>query len=190
MERNYIEDKIFDKADFNESPMPKGDYENCTFLGCNFSGTNLSGINFAECEFKACNISLARLDMTSFKDVKFIDCKLLGLHFEGCNDFLFTVYFENCILNLSSFYKRNLRKTKFINTTLKEVDFTEADISAALFDDCDFSGATFERTVLEKADFRSSFNFSIDPETNKIKKAKFSAQGAIGLLDKYDIDIS
>jgi uncharacterized protein YjbI with pentapeptide repeats len=56
-----------------------------------------------------------------------------------------------------------------------------------VFDNCDFNGAVFENTILEKADLRSSFHYSLDPEFNHIKKAKFSAAGIIGLLDKYDI---
>jgi hypothetical protein len=50
-------------------------------------------------------------------------------------------------------------------------------------------GATFESTIIEKADFRTSFNYSIDPEKNRIKKARFSLAGIAGLLDKYDIEI-
>lgn len=42
---------------------------------------------------------------------------------------------------------------------------------------------------MEKADFRTSYNFSIDPDVNRIKKAKFSLDGVRGLLDKYDIQI-
>ncbi|MGB5462457.1 MAG: pentapeptide repeat-containing protein, partial [Aureibaculum sp.] len=33
------------------------------------------------------------------------------------------------------------------------------------------------------------YNYSIDPEKNPIKKAKFSQDGIGGLLDKYDIVI-
>jgi len=47
----------------------------------------------------------------------------------------------------------------------------------------------FENTILEKVDFSTSFNYSIDPEMNKIKKAKFSLPEVIGLLNKYDIEI-
>lgn len=46
-----------------------------------------------------------------------------------------------------------------------------------------------ENTILEKSDFQTSYNYSIDPEINRIKKAKFSFQGAVGLLDKYDIEV-
>jgi len=49
--------------------------------------------------------------------------------------------------------------------------------------------AAFENTILEKADFRTSFNYSIDPEKNRIRKARFSLAGISGLLDKYDIEI-
>ena len=78
---------------------------------------------------------------------------------------------------------------RFKNSSLHEVDFTDADLSDAVFDNCDLSRAVFENTNLEKADFRSAYNYSIDPERNRVKKAKFSLQGAVGLLDKYDIHI-
>ena len=45
---------------------------------------------------------------------------------------------------------------------------------------CDFTRATFENTNIEKADFRTSFNYSMDPEINRIKKAKFSLPNVIG----------
>jgi uncharacterized protein YjbI with pentapeptide repeats len=82
-----------------------------------------------------------------------------------------------------------LKKTRFKNSNLSEVDFTEADLTNSLFENCDLSGARFERTILEKADLSTSHNYSIDPELNKIKKAKFSILGIAGLLDKYDIEI-
>jgi len=50
--------------------------------------------------------------------------------------------------------------------------------------------ATFDKTMLEKADFRTAYNYSIDPDNNRIKKAKFSQSGLGGLLHKYDIVIS
>ena len=54
---------------------------------------------------------------------------------------------------------------------------------------CDLTDTKFENTVIEKADFRTSFNYSIDPYLNRIKKAKFSLTNITGLLDKYDIEI-
>jgi fluoroquinolone resistance protein len=190
MERIYIEDKKFEGINYLETPPAVGNYENCQFVNCNFSNCNLFDIHFAECVFTDCNMGMAKLGSTAFKAVKFTGCKLLGLHFEHCNPFGFSVYFDNCILNLSSFYKLKLKKTIFKNCSLNEVDFAEADLSHAVFENCNLDKAMFDNTVLEKADFRSSYNYTIDPEINKIKKAKFSLDGISGLLNKYDIEIA
>ena len=77
----------------------------------------------------------------------------------------------------------------FNDCLLKEVDFSETSLMSAVFKNCDLSGTIFNRTFLENADFRTANNFSIDPENNSIRKAKFSIMGSIGLLNKYDIKI-
>jgi len=184
-----ISNKLFEKEDFTINPLSKGEYEHCTFNSCDFSNSNLSNIVFSDCTFNACNLALANLNKTAFREVKFKDCKLLGLHFENCNDFLFSVGFENCLLNLSSFYKLKIKKTVFINCKINEVDFSESDLSSSVFDNCDLSGSTFENTNLEKVDFTSSFNFDIHPEKNKLKKTRFSAQNVVGLLSHLDVII-
>lgn len=167
VESNYTLEKRFEDIDFTETPFPKGEYEVCTFANCNFSGTHLSNIEFSECTFSNCNLSTAELRQTALREVYFKNCKLVGLYFENCNDFLFAVHFEHCILNLSSFYKLSMKKTQFKYSNLHEVDFTQADISGSLFDHCDFAQATFDNTIVEKADFRTSINYSIDPERNR-----------------------
>jgi len=72
---------------------------------------------------------------------------------------------------------------------MQETDFTETDLTSTIFETCDLQRAIFYATILEKADFRSSFNYSLDPERNRIKKARFSRLGIAGLLDKYNIEI-
>ncbi len=124
-----------------------------------------------------------------FKNIKFNDCKLLGVLFENCNDFLFEVEFTNSILNVSSFFKLNMKNTNFKNCTLKEVDFSQCNLSASSFENCDLEKAVFDRTILDKADFRTSFNFSIDPTKNQMKRAKFTNLNLAGLLDSFDLDI-
>ena len=187
MEPIYFEDQKFEKADFSETGLKQGEYEYCSFIQCNFSNTDLSGSHFMECEFIDCNLSMAKLSKTGLKTVRFKNCKLLGLHFEQCSEFLFAVEFENCTINLCSFYKLKLKKTIFKSSSLAETDFTEADLTSAVFDNCDLSKTIFENTILEKADFRTSNNYLIDPDLNKIKKAMFSYPGVLGLLGKHDI---
>lgn len=185
----YIEEEVFERKDYSADGFPKGSYENCRFLHCNFSNVDLSDCKFISCEFTGCNLSLARIMSTAFREVIFRDCKMLGLPFEQCHQLGLTISLENCTLNHSSFYKLNIKKTIFKHTQLQETDFTECDLTGSLFDDCDLKRAVFDSTILEKCDFRTSHNYSIDPEINRIKKAKFSLPEALGLLDKYDIDI-
>ena len=185
MKGTYHTDQTFDRIE----TLTKGEYENCMFNHCNLADMDLSGFKFNECIFNACNLSLANLNRTTFSLTKFTDCKMLGLRFDTCNDFGLSFSFEGCQLNHSSFYKMSIKKTIFKNSQLQETDFTEADLTSALFENCNMSQATFDQTNLEKADFRTSYNYSIDPENNRLKKAKFSMESVTGLLDKYDIEI-
>jgi len=189
MTRNYIEATTFDKQDYTTDSLPKGEYGNCVFSNCDFSNSDLSDVQFIECEFRGCNLSMAKLSKTALRDVKFKECKLMGLHFNDCHEFLFAVSFDGCNLNLSSFYRRKMKRTRFVNSGLNEVDLAEADLTQSLFDQCDLAGATFDNTLLEKSDLRTSYNYSINPEGNYIKKAKFSLLGIVGLLEKYDIEV-
>ncbi len=189
MHNAYFEEKKFYKTDFTAVAFVKGDYENCGFMHCNFAGVDIGQVNFTDCLFTDCNFALALLNNTAFTECRFVGCKLLGLHFEDCNQMLFTVGFENCVLDLSSFYKLKMKSTAFTNSSLQEVDFTEADLTASVFENCNLARAIFDNTILQKVDLRSSYNYSIDPERNRLKKAKFSLAGVSGLLHKYDIDI-
>ncbi len=189
MERFYVEEETFDHVDFLENPLTKGDYENCTFSFCNLSSADIADINFISCTFDGCNMSLTNVNSTAFRGVEFINCKIVGIHFDNCKELLFDVSFDRCTINLSSFYKMKIKNTVFQKSVLHEVDFAEADLTKSSFVTCDLAGSTFDQTILEKADFRTAFNYSIDPDSNKIKKAKFSRESIAGLLDKYDIEI-
>lgn len=189
MERVYELDKVFEKISYAGKKLPPGDYENCRFVNCDFSSADLSYSHFVESEFVNCNISTVKMIKTVWRDIVFRECKMLGLLFDQCDHFLFSAVFERSTLDHSSFYGLKLKKFQFKQASLQEVDFTDADLSESIFSDCNLSRALFKNTVLEKADFSTSFNYSIDPELNKIRRAKFSLPSVIGLLDKYDIDI-
>jgi len=165
----FVDDESFEKIDFAAKELPKAEYDSCTFNGCNLS-----------------NI---KTNKTVFRDVKFSDSKMMGIHFDHCSDFLFSVSFDTCILHFSSFYGMKLKKTPFKNSSFKEVDFTDADLSSADFALSDLQSAKFENSNLEKADFRQAFNYSINPSKNKIRKARFSTEGLPGLLEEFDIEI-
>ena len=186
---NTFVDKIFGKDDIEGGKWARGEYDHCMFRHINLHGADFSTCIFIDCIFEDCDLSVVKLNNTVFRDVEFSGCKLMGIHFENCNKFGLAFLVENCVLNHSSFYRTSLKKTIFRHAQLIETDFTECDLTACVFNDCNFAGAKFENTILEKADLRTAINFSINPETNRIRKARFSASALAGLLDKYDIDI-
>ena len=181
--------QTFTGADLKEKPLTKGEYEACTFNDCDLSSSDLSEFIFDGCTFFRCNISLAKLRRTALRDVIFRECKMVGLHFEDCEQIGISFVFEECLLNNSSFYGMKFKKGIFRKSSLKEADFTDSDISGSLLEGCDMLNATFSGTNLEKADLSTSFNYSIDPTSSKIKKAKFSQSGLSGLLDVFGIEI-
>lgn len=189
MNRVFKEEMTFEKPGFQNFVLETGDYEKCIFKNCDFSNTDFSDINFLECEFRECNLSLVRLVQTSFRDVKFINCKLLGLHLEDCNSLMMAFTFEGCTLDLCSFNKLKLKKTIFKDSKITEVDFTETDLTSSSFINCDLTRTIFETTNLEGVDFSTSFNYSIHPCLNRVKRARFSLSGITGLLDKFGIEI-
>ena len=79
--------------------------------------------------------------------------------------------------------------SRFVKCNLEEVDFTESNISSSLFDNCDLKRTVFQETNLEKTDFRTAFNFTIAPEKNRLKGAKFSRSSIDGLLSGLGIKI-
>lgn len=182
-------DKKFSEINYVGKSMRDREFYNCYFTGCDFTKSDLGDITFSDCIFDNCNFTMVLIVGTSFEKAHFKGCKVLGVDFTQCNKFVLSFRFENCIMEYSSFYKLKLKQTTFKDCNLTNVDFSEADLSLSDFSNSDLTGAQFHNTNLEKADFRSAINFSIDPEINKIKKAKFSEHALEGLLHKYQLDI-
>lgn len=183
-----IYDQHFEKIDF--TTLQAQSYDGCTFSSCQFSNVNLSHFEFSDCEFSECDLSLSKLGNTAWKDVRFYKCKLLGMPFKDSNPFLLQLHFQDCILDVSSFFQVPLKKTSFVDCSLKEVDFTEADLSRTDFSGSDLLMTVFDQSILVHADFRTAKNYSIDPDMNRISKTKFAIDNLAGLLEKHDIVIS
>jgi fluoroquinolone resistance protein len=67
-----------------------------------------------------------------------------------------------------------LKNTIWKNCSMEEVNFQNADITESIFENCNLGKSIFMNTNLENTNLCSAYNFSIHPEKNKIKKAKFS----------------
>ena len=189
MAESYFDQESFAKVDFTTKNINGNEFTNCTFVNCDFSGLTLTRVEFSDCIFDTCNLSSTVLNQVKLDNGQFRKCKMLGINFSQCSDFLFSVGFSDCILDYSIFIGKKLIATKFLNCSLKEGNFSDCNLSQADFSGSDLLMAVFRQTNLEKADFRKALNFSIDPEFNKMKKAKFSQIDLSGLLHKYNLDI-
>ena len=186
----HFQDIVYSNRKFNEEHLETAEYDGCSFMNCDLSAANLSSSRFLDCEFSNCNLSMANLDKTMLSGIKFKASKMFALRFESCNPFTMSFSFEDCQLNLSTFYECKVKKTVFRRSVLHEVDFSGADLTSSVFEECDLRDAKFQQTILRGSDFSSSYNFIIDPELNQVRHARFSLAGLPGLLNKYQIELT
>jgi len=186
---NYYAEETFSQVDFTKGIVSEAEYENCTFINCDFNGVDLSNMKFINCEFIESNLSNVKLNDTSFQEVNFKACKMMGFNLENSNQFGLRVSFNNCILNDSSFYNLQLKRTIFKKCFLLFVDFTDTDLSNSSFDDCNFDNAIFYNTNLSQVNLKSSNNFIINTTENQLKGAKIARENLIGLVQHLGIKI-
>lgn len=96
---------------------------------------------------------------------------------------------DNCLRRCASFAGLPLKQTDFTDCSVREAVFSKADLSGSSFTRCDLARAVFQQTNLEKTDFTTAYNFVFDPESNRMRKARFSVYGLPGLLEKYGLEI-
>lgn len=177
---------VFERVDFTNERLERA-YESVEFRSCTFN--DISGVAFTDCLFASCNLSNAQVAKAKGQDLSFSNCKLIGINFYQMLDFGFSLHFESCLLDYASFDKKKMNKSTFNNCKLHGANFSKADLSKAILKDCDLVDAIFDGTNLSGMDFTTNRNFSIDPQQNLIKRAKFAAHSLAGLLTKYEIII-
>jgi uncharacterized protein YjbI with pentapeptide repeats len=183
-------DQKIDKASFDDLLALGKEFEGVCFVGCDFQNADLSGFSFEDCEFENCNLSLVKIKNTKICGNKFKSCKMVGVDWSVFRVSLsFANTFENCVLDMSNFTGLNINHIEAYKSSFKEVWFNDANLSDSILKECDFEGAYFNNTNLTKADLRSSQAYTINPQFNKISKAKFSLPEAISLLNGFDITL-
>ncbi len=185
----YYANQHFEKS-FPIKGTKDSQFEDCSFKNCDLTAVNFLGCDFSNTTFEGCNFSMIKLGYIGLDKVHFIGCKMVGSDFSNVKDFLFNARFTECILDYAAFMKKKNRKGRFDKCSLKGADFSEADLTEATFNQCDLSSTVFMNTVLNGANFSTAFNYTIDPDRNALKKAKFSADGLAGLLAKYGIIVT
>ena len=115
------------------------------------------------------------------------DAKFQMLILRCATNSFFEIHFKECILDFSKFYTLKIKGTTFIDCSIIAVDFMSTDLTEVVFDNCDLYRSEFAKAIANKANFKTSYNYTIDPSKTKIKKAVFSLNELKGLLYKHDV---
>jgi fluoroquinolone resistance protein len=126
-----------------------------------------------------------------FSGVRFESSRLIGIDWTQADWNAISLgdplRFTNCVISHSTFIGIKLRKIMITDTTAKDVDFREVDLSRVDFCGTDLTDSIFADTNLAEADLSKARNYSISPEKNNLKGAKFSLPEALSLLFNLDI---
>ncbi|HWS59511.1 MAG TPA: pentapeptide repeat-containing protein [Flavobacterium sp.] len=186
----YFLDIEFDNLIFGETDVNLKEFECCTFNSCDFSQCNFIGVVLIDCTFNNCIFSGAKINHVALRTVLFYRCKIEDVNFAMCDKLIFEVHFKECILDFSKFYTLKIKGTSFVDCSLIAVDFMNTDLTEVLFDNCDLYRSEFSKANASKGNFKSSYNYTIDPTKTKIKKAIFSLSEVKGLLYKHNIIVN
>lgn len=182
-----FEDECFTGLNCADLDLSDRIFRDCEFVDCDFSGSKLSKCQFSDCEFKQCNFSNAKLYATKISEAYFVECKMDGIDFTTCNQMLFSINLKRCKIAYGIFSGLQMSGYNLSGSALTNCLFEETDLSRANLSDCDLKGSTFDRTNLTSADLRSSTGYQIDPNTNKISKARFSYPEVLSLLKPFGV---
>lgn len=186
----YFLDIEYNNRIYGVDEMSFKEFECCTFNNCTFSACNFMDVTFIDCVFNDCIFSKGKINHVALRTVTFNRCEIKDVNFAMCSKLIFEVRFNNCVLDFSKFYALKIKGTPFINCSMIAVDFMAADLTETLFENCDLYRSEFAKATANRANFKTSRNYTIDPKTTKLKKAVFALEGLKGLLYKHEIIVN
>jgi uncharacterized protein YjbI with pentapeptide repeats len=181
-----LSERNFESIELRDGVVENRVFENCVFTRAHLSGSSFRRCRFVDCVFEECDLSNWQLAGAEMRAVTFKDCKMVGINWAHTGS-LVHLDWNSCVLSYGNFVGLDLRKSSMRKCVAREADFADANLSEMDLRGTDFGAARFANTNLTKADLRQAMNYSIRPDSNKIKKAKFSLPEATLLL--YGLDI-
>lgn len=183
----YHLDQNYQQISYGKDDLNHQEFECCTFENCDFTACNFMDVTFIDCVFTKCNFNAARINHVALRTVTFEHCQIKEVNFAMCDKLIFEVHFHHCLLDFSKFYALKIKGTTFSHCSLIAVDFMATNLTEVVFDHCDLYRSEFEKAIANKANFKTSYNYTIDPSKTKLQKAIFNLNEVKGLLYKYDI---
>lgn len=187
---DYFLEKEYRQITFQEEEVNFKEFEQCVFTQCHFSQCVFVAVTFIDCVFNDCVFDNAKINYVAFRTATFNQCQIKDVNFAMCDKLIFDIAFNNCVLDFSKFYTLKLKGTTFRNCSLIAVDFMKTDLTEVLFDNCDLYRSEFDLAFANKANFKTSYHYTINPEKTKLKKAVFALEGVKGLLANYGVIVT
>jgi len=184
---DYFLDFEYNTITYGETDVNFKEFEACTFNDCDFSECVFLSVTFIDCIFNDCNFNSAKINYVALRTVAFNRCQMTEVNFAMCDKLIFEISFRECTLDFSKFYTLKMKGTPFMDCSIVACDFMSTDLTEVVFDNCDLYRSEFAKAIANKTNFKSSYNYTIDPVKTKLKKAIFSRDGLKGLLFKHDI---
>lgn len=171
-----------------QNNMLSAEYYNCRFSSCDFSHLSLFDIYFENCVFDNCDFTLVQFKC-ALRDVVFTNSKLIGTNFSELNKCSGGIDFIGSCLDYAAFTTTTIKKTRFEDCKITEAAFNQTILTGSVFKNCELTDTSFAGANLERVDFTTAFNYTINPNTCKLKKTKFSVPEIKGLVAHLDIII-
>ena len=113
----------------------------------------------------------------------------MGVDFSKLSGLLASFDFVDCDLELAGFSNMRLRSRQFDNCKLKDAYFLQTDLQKSDFRNSDLAGARFENCDLRQVNFVGALNYTINPASNNLLKAKFSLPEAASFLEILGLEV-
>jgi uncharacterized protein YjbI with pentapeptide repeats len=168
----YFLDIEYKSITYGEEEVNFKEFECCTFTKCNFSQCAFVAVTFIDCTFNDCTFSNAKINYVAFRTVTFNKCEIKDVNFAMCDKLILKLR-----LRIIGFFQvLKLRNFFYQSPASSAVDFMSTDLTEVLFENCDLYRSEFAKAIANKANFKTSFNYTIDPKTTKLKKAVFALE--------------
>lgn len=190
MSRNIVEDVTFQGLDFSVEGLNPGFYDACLFLNCQAGTAGLKQVVFSEVTWEGGSwVAVPIGESLALRGMLFRNVEIRQCDFSRVNALGLSLRFENCKIEHVHFVGLKITGTQFLNCSFRNCDFSGCDLKESNFNGTSFDQVLIDGCNLEKADFRTAREFSIDPRQNKMKGARFAPDNLTGLLQGWGLKI-
>ncbi len=163
-------------------PTTGAEYERVRFQRCALTGARFVGCHLDEVTFVNCELTTASFMNSTLRDVKFVGCRMMGINWTNVRPLTFSVRFEQCRLDNSTFSGMKLKGLHCIDCGLTGVDFSSCDLTSSRFPKCDMVGAILRHATLIQADLTGTRGCFFDVRTCKMRGTRIGIEMAAQMV--------